>query len=72
MANSGVLFQGWMVTESSGPKWITGGAIGLEASYFSVGADFLIGLAILLLAIKAGKLVALRWKPGNERLMGAA
>ncbi len=62
MPNSGVLFDGWMVTEISGPEWITGGAVGLEATYLSVGLDFLIGVVVLIMAIKAGKLVAPGWK----------
>jgi len=68
MANSGILFEGWLVTEISGPEWITGGAVGLEATYLSVGIDFLIGVVILKVAINAGKLVAPGWKTGHNRL----
>jgi hypothetical protein len=62
MANSGIMFEGWMVTEISGPEWITGGAVGLEATYLSVGLDFLIGVVILIMAIKAGQFVPLGWR----------
>jgi membrane protease YdiL (CAAX protease family) len=62
MPNSGILFKGWMVSEFSGPEWITGGAVGLEATYLSIGFDFLIGVVILSMAMKAGKLVAPKWK----------
>ena len=62
MANSGILFEGWIVSEFSGPEWITGGTIGLEATYLSIGLDFLIGVVILSMAMKAGKLVAPKWK----------
>jgi len=62
MPNSGVIFKGWMVTEIEGPAWITGGAVGLEATYLSVGLDFLIGLAILRMAYNAGQFVAPRWR----------
>ncbi len=62
MANSGLTFEGWLITELSGPEWITGGAVGLEATYLSVGIDFLIGMALLSMAIKAGKIVPAKWK----------
>jgi hypothetical protein len=66
MANSGILFEGWMVSEFSGPEWITGGAVGLEATYLSIGFDFLIGVVILSMAMKAGKLVAPKWRRSLE------
>jgi len=62
MANSGILFPGWMVTKVGGPQWLTGGAIGLEGSYLSVGADLAIGLVLMYFAIKAGNIVKPRWK----------
>ena len=62
MANSGIVFKGWIVSEVSGPEWLTGGAVGLEATYLSVGLDFFIGLVILGMALKAGKFIAPRWK----------
>lgn len=62
MANSGIVFKGWMVSEVAGPEWLTGGAVGLEATYLSVGLDFLIGLAILGMALRAGKFISPRWK----------
>ena len=66
MANSGILFEGWIVSEFSGPEWITGGAIGLEATYLSIGLDFLIGVVILSMAMKAGKLVAPKWRRSSK------
>lgn len=62
MANSGILFPGWMVTEVGGAEWLTGGAIGLEGSYPALIADLSIGLLILIVAIKAGKIVKPQWK----------
>ena len=61
MANSGILFPGWMVTQVGGAQWLTGGAIGLEASYLAVAADMGIGLLVIFVAIKAGKIVKPRW-----------
>jgi len=64
MANSGIAFEGWIKTEINAPDWVTGGEVGLEGTYHSAGLDFLIGVIILMMAIKAGKLVAPRWKSG--------
>jgi len=62
MANSGILFPGWMVTKIGGAEWLTGGAVGLEASYPALLADISIGLLVLFAAIKAGKIIKPRWK----------
>lgn len=63
MANSGIMFPGWMVSQVSGPEWLTGGAVGLEGSYMALAADLAIGVAILVLAVKWGRLV----KPASKR-----
>ncbi len=62
MANSGILFPGWMVTKVGGAEWLTGGAIGLEASYPALLVDLSVGLLVLYAAIKAGKIVKPAWK----------
>lgn len=62
MANSGILFPGWMVTQVGGAEWLTGGAIGLEGSYLALGIDLSIGLLVLFVAINAGKIVKPHWK----------
>jgi len=66
MANSGVTFKGWLVTEISGPVWVTGGGVGLEATYHSAAIDFIIGILILTMAVKAGKIVKPRWFQNNK------
>ena len=62
MANSGIMFPGWMVTKVGGAEWLTGGAIGLEGSYPALLVDMAIGLLVLYAAIKAGKIVRPQWK----------
>jgi membrane protease YdiL (CAAX protease family) len=62
MANSGVQFPGWMITEVGGPVWLTGGAVGIEGSWLAFGADITLGLLVLYAAVKAGKIVAPRWR----------
>jgi membrane protease YdiL (CAAX protease family) len=62
MANSGIQFPGWMITEVEGPNWLTGGAIGIEGSWLSLGADLTLGLLVLYVAVRAGKIIAPRWR----------
>ena len=62
MPNSGIQFPGWMVSNVSGPDWLTGGAVGIEASYMAFGVDIAIGLVVLSLAVKADKIIRPRWK----------
>ncbi len=61
MMNSGVAFKGWFVAEIAGPEWVTGGSIGLEGTYHSMAIDFLIGLAVMFLAVRYQKIVKPRW-----------
>ena len=51
-----------MITEVKGPVWLTGGAIGIEGSWLAFSADLIIGLLVLYVAVKAGKIVAPRWR----------
>jgi membrane protease YdiL (CAAX protease family) len=62
MANSGIQVPGWMMTAAEGPGWLTGGAVGLEAAYPALIIDTAIGIVLLLLAIRAGKLVEPSWR----------
>lgn len=71
MANSGIMFKGWLVTQISGPEWITGGAVGLEASYLSVAIDLTVGVIILNMAIRAGQMVPPRWTLKTAKIENA-
>jgi len=62
MPNSGLDLPGWIEPLIEGPGWLTGGSIGIEGSYLAVGIDVVLGLGILLWAIKHDRLVAPRWK----------
>lgn len=46
---------GLIVTERSGPDWLTGGAFGLEASVVAAAVATLVGVAIMALAIRKGQ-----------------
>jgi len=66
MPNSGIKFDGWIISEVQGPEWLTGGEVGLEASYLSVGIEFVIGLLILMAAIKSGKIIGKPLKSSDQ------
>jgi len=67
MANSGIKFDGWIIAEINAPEWVSGGTVGLEATYHSAGIDFIIGVFILVMAAKAGKLVAPKWNANKSK-----
>jgi membrane protease YdiL (CAAX protease family) len=64
MPNSGYQFPGWIEPVIDGPTWLTGGAIGIEASYLAVSLDVVLGVGLLILAVRRGQLLAPRWKRG--------
>ena len=69
MANSGIQFPGWMITEVKGPVWLTGGAVGIEGSWLAFSADITLGLLVLYVAVRAGKIVAPRWRRQKLQLI---
>lgn len=62
MANSGIEFPGWMVSQVSGPDWLTGGPVGIEGSYVAFAVDLVIGLLVLLAVVRHGRTLKPRWK----------
>jgi len=62
MLNSGVAFPGWMVSEVTGPTWITGLPVGIEGSPISVVIDVAVGIALIVYASKRGMIVAPKWR----------
>lgn len=62
LSNSGMDQGGWITPTVTGPEWLTGGVFGMEASYFSVSINFIVGLFILYLAIKNKQMVMPSWK----------
>jgi len=62
MPNSGVTeFPSWIVTEISGPKWLTGDSFGIEASYIAIFMSLFVGLIILKCAIKQNQIIKPKW-----------
>ncbi len=62
MPNSGIDFPGWISVVVDGPLWLTGGAIGLEASWPALAFDVILGLFILHLAYRKGCFVRPQWR----------
>jgi len=62
MANSGVVFPGWMISKVTGPDWLTGGEIGIEGSYVALTVDLAIGILILIAAFRYGRFLKPGWK----------
>ena len=62
MLNSGIAFKGWLVSEVTGPHWITGGPVGIEGSPISVVIDVAVGIALIVYASKRGMIVAPKWR----------
>lgn len=52
--------DGLLLTQRSGPEWLTGGPFGLEASLVTLCVTTAFGLAILWLAVRRGRLVPMR------------
>jgi len=50
-----------LITSRQGPEWLTGGAFGLEASLMAMLTATLAGVAMLVLAIRRGRLVRPAW-----------
>lgn len=63
MAVSGhAVKTGLLLTERSGPDWLTGGAFGIEGSAVDLAVVVLASLAMLVLAQRRGRMVLPFWK----------
>jgi membrane protease YdiL (CAAX protease family) len=62
MANSGQSYKSWIKPIVEGPEWITGGSFGIEASYIAIFITLVVGIIVLLMAIKRNQLVQPVWK----------
>jgi membrane protease YdiL (CAAX protease family) len=69
MPNSGITkLPSWITPTIEGPKWITGGAFGIEASYIAVFLCLAAGLFVLKKAIDRGQVVLPAWKRKQDRV----
>ena len=62
MPNSGVTkFESWIQPAIQGPEWITGGSFGIEMSWIALFLSVVLGIFILLKAVKEGQVVDPLW-----------
>jgi membrane protease YdiL (CAAX protease family) len=57
---SGGAVDGWLVSQRSGPAWLSGGVFGAEASVVALGVCSLLSLTLWLVARRRGSLVPFR------------
>lgn len=62
MPNSGTSYEGWLITNVSGPKWLTGGNWGIEGSYLTIFLCLVVGIVLVFLAKRNGNILMPKWK----------
>ena len=58
---SGGAASGWLVSNRTGPNWLSGGAFGAEASVVAIGVSALCSVALLIWAVRKGSIVPPSW-----------
>lgn len=59
---SGTHADGWLVSNRSGPDWLSGGVFGAEASVVALTLCLLVSAVLLAVAVRRGLLVPPRWR----------
>ena len=59
---------GFFKSSMNGPELLTGGAFGVEASVVALAICSAAGVAMMVMAVKRGHIVAPRWSPGPSRV----
>jgi len=63
MPNSGIAsLNSWIQPEIAGPRWVTGGSFGIEASLIFVFLSFVVGLILLKMVTAKNQIVLPVWK----------
>jgi membrane protease YdiL (CAAX protease family) len=58
---SGGASKGWLISNRTGPDWLSGGVFGAEASVVALLACSLVTLGLLVVALRRGSIVPPRW-----------
>jgi uncharacterized protein len=58
---SGGASKGWLISNRTGPDWLSGGVFGAEASVVALLACSLVTLALLVVALRRGSIVPPTW-----------
>ena len=53
--------RGWLISQRSGPDWLSGGGVGAEASVVALALRTLCSAALLIVALRRGSLVPPYW-----------
>ena len=59
---SGLPVRGWLISQRSGPDWLSGGGFGAEASVVALALCTLCSAALLIVALRRGSLVPPYWR----------
>lgn len=59
---------GYFISTRSGPEWLTGGDFGLEASVVAMFAATGLGVVLVVMAVRRGRLVAAVWRRDQTKL----
>lgn len=59
---SGMHSEGWLISNRSGPDWLSGGAFGAETSVVALALCTLCSAALLIVALRRGSLVPPYWR----------
>jgi membrane protease YdiL (CAAX protease family) len=59
---SGGAIKGWLISNRTGPDWLSGGVFGAEASVVALLLCSLLSLGLLVVALRRGSIVPSRWR----------
>ncbi len=62
LPNSGSPYNGLLTTQVTGPRWLTGGSFGIEASYLTILFWLAVGLGFVIAARKRSQIVPPAWR----------
>jgi CAAX protease family protein len=65
---SGMKESGWLISTRTGPTWLSGGVFGAEASVVAMSASLLVSIALLIVALRRGSIVAPAWSRRSANL----
>ncbi len=67
MPNSGSAYEGVLLPKVTGPRWLTGGDFGIEASVLGVGLCLIVGIVYVIKSKQSGNIDPPRWKRNASR-----
>lgn len=68
---SGIHADGWLVSQRTGPDWLSGGAFGAEASVLMLSLSSLCTVALIVVAWRRGSMVPPSWRRKKSEALSA-